>query len=125
LLAKIIRLSDYKDGLDILTNKEDCIQVLTFNYRADHNMRAHKHIERHRTIQKTQEALVVLSGRVEVTTLGEDDKVIDVRILESGDTYVLFNGGVGYKVLKNGTKMLEIKPGHYLVTYDDEDRVLI
>jgi len=125
LLAKIISAGEFKRGLDIVTDRGDYIQVLTMNYHIWHTIKAHRHTHRPRTVDKTQEAIVVLQGSVEVTTFGDDNKVVDVRLLKAGDIYILFNGGVEYRTTKNDTKMVEIKPGHYIVNSDDEDRELI
>ena len=125
LLAKIFNVSDIKEGLHILGSPEDTLQVLSFKYKKGHNMRDHRHIPRARVVEKTQEAVVVFKGSVDVRTFGEGDRVVDQRKLVAGDVYISYSGGVGFTVLENNTIMLEFKPGHYLVHMDGEDRVLL
>lgn len=58
--------SDWKEGLSFLTPNETFIQVGTWWYRAGKSLTPHIHIRNERLIERTQEAIVVMSGKCEL-----------------------------------------------------------
>jgi hypothetical protein len=43
--------------------------------------------------------------------------------LERGDTIILLNGGHGYEILSDNTKVLEVKNGPYVGADKDRERL--
>ena len=113
-------------GLSFYGGKEDAIQVGKFRYDKGKKLRDHRHIVRPRVVEKTQEILIVFKGSVKVTTYSQTGKeIVDECLLLEGDYYISYYGGVGFDVLEDDTRMLEIKPGTYLVDNDDLERELL
>ena len=126
LLAIVDSINNFEPGLTFYGSKKNAIQVGAFWYNSGKILKDHRHIERKRKVNKTEEILIVLKGAVEVRTFSEKGKtVVDTRNLQAGEFYILYNGGVGYTVRANDTKLLEVKPGPYEVDDDDLERELI
>jgi len=125
VLAIIMGLNDFKEGVHFHGDKSEFIQVLTFKRKRDFVGRNHRHIKRPREITKTQEVLTVLEGSCEIRVFDVDDTHIFTGVLNRGDFSISYYGGTGYTVLSEETCMMEAKIGPYEVESDDEDRVLI
>jgi hypothetical protein len=126
LLAIIDDIKNFAPGLSFYGKREDNIQVGQFCYGKGKVLRNHRHIERQRIAKKTQEILIVMQGSCEARTFAPTGKdLIDTRILKAGSFYVSYNGGVGFTVLEDDTRMLEIKNGPFIVNNDDEERELL
>lgn len=126
VLAIVDSVANFKPGLMFYGTSADFVQVGAFRYDAGKVLRDHRHIPRSRQVDKTQEILIVMRGSVEVRTfLPTGRKVVDVRELNAGEFYILYHGGVGFTVRSDDTRLMEIKPGPFNVTNDDEERELL
>ncbi len=113
-------------GLKFYGERDDYIQVGRFRHHYGAELRKHRHVPRPRMIEKTQEILIVLRGSVEAIVYGEiSDEVIHKQLMLGGDYLISYWGGVGFRVLEEDTRMLEVKPGTYLVNDDNEERELL
>lgn len=112
LLAIVFRKTEWKDGLTFLTEDGDYIQVGLWQYNKGQTLKAHKHIENIRQIDKTQEAVYVVAGKVLVYIYDSEDIIASV-VLSKNDLCILLDGGHGYEILSNGTQVLEIKNGPF------------
>ena len=52
-----------------------------------------------------------------------DENFVEKLIAKEGDTLILLRGGHGYKVLEDGTQVLEIKNGPYVGAEKDRRRI--
>ncbi len=77
----------------------------------------HKHVRRE--IHRTQEVLVVLSGRIRVEIYDDGGKILKAAILRGGDAILLAAGGHRVKVLERA-KVIEVKQGPY-AGFDDKE----
>lgn len=125
-LAIIDNVANFPPGLAFYGTADDFIQVGRFRYDEGKTLRDHRHITRTRTVDKTQEILIVLKGLVQATTFAEEGAlVVDSRDLKAGEFIISYWGGIGFRVLTDDTRLLEIKPGPFNVNNDDEERVLL
>lgn len=125
ILGIIIEIDEFEKGTKFHGDRKEPIQVATFKYDNGRILRNHRHIERTRIIDKTQEAIVVLRGSCEIRIFDIDDKEIFNSILKEGSLFISYYGGVGYTLLSDDTRMIEVKVGPYEVKSDNEDRVLL
>ena len=123
VLGIVFDKHEFSQDLTFLTDISEPIQVATFRYNHRKELAPHRHIERKREVIRTQEVLIVLSGRVLLDVYDLDDRISYFVELFSGDGFISLNGGVGYKVLAHDTQMIEVKVGPYEVNSDGEDRV--
>lgn len=111
---------EWKEGLDFLTPDETFIQAGTWYYNAGKDLRAHWHIENERLAVLTQETVYMVSGSMRVDLYGDDKEVFHQEVLKEGDTMVIIEGGHGYHILEDGTKVLEVKNGPFVSVEKDK-----
>lgn len=122
-LAAIIREEDMGQGLSFFTDASDFIQVGSWRYPAGQVLAAHNHATFERTAERTQEAVIVLRGRVLLHVYDEDDAPVTSAEVGSGEVAVLFAGGHGYEVLTDDTLVVEAKNGPYAGPQADRRRL--
>jgi hypothetical protein len=111
---------DWKEGLDFLTANEDFIQAGTWWYQKGKDLRAHEHVLNERAVAKTQEVIVVLSGKVRVDLYDERKKVYHQEELVAGDMGIILKGGHGYYIMEDNTKVIEVKNGPFISVEKDK-----
>lgn len=99
-------------GFDI-TPEQEFLQVRALRPPAGKVYDAHKHLPQARTTDRTQEALVVIAGRIEMQFFDLDDRLVATNILSGGDCAVALTGGHAVRVLDGDTLMYEVKNGPY------------
>ncbi len=112
-LALLLQCEDFKDGLSFFTEDGDFIQLGSWRYAAGVQLAAHNHNRVPRQNTRTQEAVVVLRGRLRASVYSEEDVLVDR--LEAGPSEVMLflAGGHGYEILEDDTVVIEVKNGPY------------
>jgi mannose-6-phosphate isomerase-like protein (cupin superfamily) len=119
IFAIIIR-SDYEQsGIQFFTPPEFSQQLAYMKHEKGKIIEPHVHNEVNREIVRTQEVLIVKSGKVQVDLYTSENEYWNSYILEAGDLILLASGGHGFEILEP-TEMIEIKQGPYL---GDDDKV--
>ena len=116
LIHQVIRSLAFDDAkFRINACEEDkWLQIAILNLDLNQTFKPHKHILRDiNTKMRPAECWVVLSGKVKVFYWDIDDKPLDIKILESGDMTLTFEGGHTYESLECNTKVYEIKTPFY------------
>jgi len=127
LRALIVRRDFHRPGIHFFTPDDFSQQMGYMSHPAGHRIAPHTHREVHRSVQSTQEVLVIRHGKLRVDFYGEGRVRLGSCVLESGDVILLTSGGHGFHVLED-CAMLEIKPGPFaegenkvaVVPLDDE-----
>lgn len=101
-----------EDGVASLVSPKEPMQVLVMQFAEGHEILPHGHVEHLRTFGRTQETLVVLSGRLEVSFYTYQRELVAQRTLRGGDMVVLLGGGHGMRMLEP-TRLIEVKTGPY------------
>ena len=122
LFATVVRKTYRSQGPDFLTEPESPLQLGILTHKKNAEIKAHTHRTVPRTIDKTNEVLYVLEGRVEVIFYSDCGKLHGETILEKGDTILLSDGGHGFRMLEDA-RILEVKQGPY--TGVENDKTLI
>lgn len=113
LIAKILRNSQWPEGLTFYTEDKDFVQVSTWNYNAGKHLKAHSHKICRRDSDRTQEVILVKSGKMKVYFYNKDDKLIKEDCLNMGDIAIIYAGGHAYDILEDKTLIFEVKNGPY------------
>ncbi len=123
VLAVIVRGTDWEKGLNFVTSEEDYQQVGIWGYDEGQGLAPHVHLNEPREVLHTQEVVYVREGsiRVDIYTTGRE--FLKSVELGEGDTIILLNGGHGYEVLRDNTKVLEVKNGPYVGAERDRERI--
>lgn len=109
-------------GLQAYSRDEDFIQVLSWNYETGKKLQAHLHLRSPRVSTHTQEAIVVISGRLRADIYTEDRRVLQQLIVKTGECMVFLEGGHGYEILETGTRVFEVKNGPYPGLQADKEK---
>lgn len=123
ILAKHITPEDWNDGLSFFSNDSEFIQVGAWKYDAGKELLAHIHNEVERKITRTCETLYIVSGAIHAKIYTLQEELVDEFAVNAGDVLILLDSGHGYDILKDNTKVLEIKNGPYLGAEVDRRRI--
>lgn len=122
ILARHITGNEIKEGLSFFSNDNEYVQVGSWNYNKGKELLKHIHNEVIREVERTQEVLYIIKGRIEAEIYDLEKSLIETIIVNEGDILILLESGHGYKILEEGTKILEIKNGPYLGAEIDRRR---
>lgn len=78
-----------------------------------YEIQPHKHNEVVRTVNRTQEVLIIKSGKVQVNYYDSENNWFCSKILNKGDLVLLIYGGHGFLMLEK-SEIIEIKQGPYI-----------
>ena len=123
IFAKKISLDNIEKGLCFYSNDEDFIQVGTWNYKKGRYLVAHNHNIMERKINRTNEIIIILEGKLKIDIYNENDEKIAELEAKKNDLLIMMNGGHGYHILEDNTKVIEIKNGPYLGAEKDRRRL--
>ncbi|MGE5389739.1 MAG: hypothetical protein ACM3PE_01620 [Deltaproteobacteria bacterium] len=113
VLARLIPGAEWQEGSNFFSEDHEYLQVGTWNYPAGKTLGPHIHNGVYRTINYTCEALFVFSGSVQASIYDCQERLIEQVVLKKGDILILLQGGHGYEILEDHTRVLEIKNGPY------------
>lgn len=119
-IAIFHKARDWQEGLDFLTPDETFIQAGTWWYQKGKDLRSHEHIINERIVERTQETIVILSGKVRVDLYGENKEIFHQEELSAGDVGIILKSGHGYHIMENGTKIVEVKNGPFICVEKDK-----
>lgn len=122
-LAIVIRDEDWEEGLNFVSSEEDYQQVGIWEYNKGKKLAPHIHLIEPREVLRTQEVVFVKEGRIRADIYTEKEEFLKSVELVRGDFIVLLNGGHGYEILEDDTKVLEIKNGPYVGADRDRKRI--
>lgn len=91
----------------------EILQVAAISLPPGKTVKPHAHLMQSRNILGTQEAWVVVSGKILVTVYDTSEEKLSEYIVNAGDCFVLYRGGHGMQVIAPNTMIYEIKNGPY------------
>jgi len=112
--------SDFtKERFDFSPEKE-FIQATSLYSKTGRVVSAHKHLLQKKTTTITQEAIVVISGCLNVKYYDLDHKLIKKITLNEGDCTLTFRGGHEFEISPE-TRIYEFKTGPYFGKEKDKE----
>lgn len=123
LLAIIIRDADWEEGSNFASSDDDYQQVGTWGYNRGKKLGPHIHLIEPRKVSRTHEVIFVKDGRIRADIYTEKEEFLKSVELEKGDTIIVLNGGHGYEILEDNTRVLEVKNGPYVGVDRDRKRL--
>jgi cupin fold WbuC family metalloprotein len=121
ILSIIIRSEFKREGIEFFTPTDFSQQLGYMNRPKGYIIEPHKHIASDRTIQLTQEVLVLKRGKVKIDFFDDEGDFIESIILYTGDVVLLASGGHGLEMLED-SELIEIKQGPY---QQENDKVML
>jgi hypothetical protein len=122
ILARHITKDEIKEGLSFFSGNNEYIQVGSWNYESGKELLKHIHNEAVRKVIRTQEVLYIIEGKIEAEIYDLEENLIETLEVNKGDVLILLDSGHGYKIIEDGTKVLEVKNGPYLGAEIDRRR---
>lgn len=113
---------EVKEGSEWFGKEHESLQASRMKYATGKTFRVHHHILNPRTIKRTQEAFIVISGLIAVDIYDTKANLIGTLEAGPGEAIFVYRGGHGVRVLK-GVVMYEVKAGQY--TYTSEDKTFM
>ena len=113
LVAIVFKYSDLQSGTKFYTEKDLPIQFASMQRSKGEVVKIHTHNKRKSFIENTTEILVIKSGNLKISLIGEDKQFISEVELNSNDIIILYRGYHGISFLED-TIMFEFKQGPYL-----------
>jgi hypothetical protein len=112
LLALVIRREFRSSGIEFFTPDTFSQQIGYMNRPDNYVIAPHTHNSVTRTIEWTQEVLLIKSGKVRVDIYASDRTYIESYVLDAGDVILLAHGGHGLFILEQA-EIIEVKQGPY------------
>lgn len=119
VFAIVIRRGFSKPGVHFFTPGEFSQQLGMLVHAKGKVVDRHRHKPVRREILRTQEVLVVLSGRIKIQIYNDEGSLLRTVILKEGDSILLATGGHRVEILKKA-RILEVKQGPYAGFEDKE-----
>lgn len=122
LIASILRRENLTNYRCDISPSEEYLQVSGRFLKSGTHVKPHKHIKCERYTDITQEAWIVLDGKILAIFYDMDDSIIFKSEINKGDIAVLYRGGHSLTVLDKDTVFYEFKTGPYFgIDADKED----
>lgn len=124
LIAKIINFNSLKKGLHFFTNNESFMQFGAWNYDKGKELEPHFHNTFERVSNITQEAVVVIKGKIKCELYEKNGNFISSHVLQKNQAIIQFGLVHKYIILKKSL-ILEFKNGPYFGPEKDRTRIKI
>ncbi len=125
--AILVSSKDVKDGSEWFGSQHESLQASRMKYSAGKGFRVHHHILNPRTIKRTQESFIVISGRIAVDVydnpkpkLGWKAELIGTLEAGPGEAILIYRGGHGVRVLEDFVGY-ELKAGSFSYVSEDKE----
>jgi hypothetical protein len=112
IYAIIIRSNYSNDGIEFFTPNDFSQQLAYMRRPKGYNIKPHIHINNSKTINNTQEVLLIKSGKVRVDFYDDKKNYFISKILLKGDVILLAFGGHGFEIIEEA-EIIEVKQGPY------------
>ncbi len=112
VLAIIVRAGYSASGIRFFTPGQFSQQLAYMQHPAGKQIDAHCHVPQPRSVEVTQEVLIIRRGKLRVDFYRDDRAYLESRVLGAGDVILLAHGGHGFEVLEE-IEMIEVKQGPY------------
>lgn len=122
VLVIIIRENDWSKGLKFFTPDSAFLQTGTWFYDKGTKLASHVHKENERITSKTQEFTYIKEGKMKAIIYDSNKNYLTETILSKGDFAIFLDGGHGYEILEDNTKVIEVKNGPFISVEKDKEK---
>jgi hypothetical protein len=123
LIYTILRGDDISEARVDLSPSEEYIQACGRVMSKGTKVKAHRHLRIERVTDLTQEAWVIVRGKVLARFYDLDGSFMCEEQASSGDVVCFYRGGHSLEVLEDDTLFYEFKNGHYLGVAQDKEAI--
>lgn len=119
LVAIVHKDLNFKNGKTFYSDNSREFQFGTFKLEKNEIIEKHIHNSQKREVNKTSEAIVVLSGALKIDLFDRDKQFVETVMIKRNDAILIYEGGHGIEVVEE-CKFLEFKQGPYIENIDKE-----
>jgi hypothetical protein len=112
ILAVIVSRDFHEPGIHFFTPNHLSQQLAYMRHPAGKVIDPHVHNPVSRSVNYTQEVLLIKRGKLRVDFYDDSQAYLESRVLHGGDVILLATGGHGFEVLEE-IEMIEVKQGPY------------
>ena len=124
IIAKYFRSYELLNpGLSFYSDDQEGVQVGIWNYDRGKILEPHIHNSIEKLSHRTSEVLFIISGSIHADIYDDEGGIISEIELNAGDVLICLKGGHGYRILEQGTQVLEVKNGPYFGPELDRRRI--
>jgi len=109
------------EGTQWYGDKLEPLQGSRMVYHSGKEFKVHRHKVNIRKTIKTQEAMICLTGKAEVSIYNNDRELIETVTLKSGNIIFLYRGYHGLKIVEDNTILYELKAGQFSTVEEDKE----
>lgn len=120
ILCILIKNNYSNEGIKFFTPNEFSQQLAYMKRPKGYKIKPHFHRKNERTVNFTQEVLIVKSGEVKVNLYDNENIFYQSLIISEGDVILLASGGHSFE-FNSESELIEVKQGPYS---DDDDKVI-
>ena len=117
VLGVIISRDFSSENTSFITPEDSPQQLALMAYSQNDEISPHIHNLIPRTVQHTQEVLIIVEGKLRVDFYSLNKSYVKSHIVSTGDVLLLYQGGHGFFFVED-TRMIEVKNGPYLGEID-------
>lgn len=124
IIAKYFRANELRNpGLSFYSDDQEGVQVGVWNYNLGKILTPHIHNSIEKLSHRTSEVLYIISGSIHADIYDDEGNSLSEIELKAGDILICLMGGHGYRILEQGTQVLEVKNGPYFGPELDRRRI--
>ena len=123
LISSFVSLEDIGSYRTDISPDSEFLQVSARNLNDKVFVKAHKHKPVIRETTITQEAWIIIKGKIKAMIYDIDKNFLEEVIITEGGCIVLYNGGHSLTSLENNTIFYEIKTGPYYGYENDKEDI--
>lgn len=112
--------NEIKEGSEWFGSQIESLQASRMKYPAGKSFRVHHHILNPRTIKRTQEAFIIISGKIAVDIYDNKPNLLGTLEALQGDAIFVYRGGHGVRILEDSV-FYECKAGCYTTVSEDKE----
>lgn len=110
----------FQEGSEWFGNPTDPLQAQSMAYLSGKSFRVHKHILNPRIINRTQEAFIVITGRLDIDIYTATGTLLATLSAGPGEAILIYRGAHGVRVIEDFTGY-EIKAGQFSYVSEDKE----
>ena len=119
IFALLVSNENISENTEWFGNQFESLQASRMKYSAGKIFRVHRHTLNPRTIKRTQESFVVISGRIAVDVYQNKEFLGSLEAVP-GEAIFIYRGGHGVRILEDSV-IYEIKAGQYSYVSEDKE----
>ena len=113
VICSYVKRADITDYRTDMSDPSEILQGCARSLKKDIYVKPHYHLPIERTITGTQEAWIVLEGKIIAGIHDMDNTKLEDVELSNGDIIILYRGGHSLKAVEDNTIFYELKNGPY------------